>query len=191
MSDGNGRFVDRDAAGGGEEGSQAAESGRAAGERDASGQPDTAAGDVERLKEQLLRTAADFDNFRKRARRDTEDAEKRGREQALREILPVIDNLERAVAAADSAADVKAVVEGVSMVLRLFEDVAGRLGLERVSSVGERFDPNIHDAVQQQETDAHPPGTVISEVVPGYKMGERLIRPAMVVVARPRTSGGG
>lgn len=141
--------------------------------------------EVARLKDQLLRTAADFDNFRKRSRRDVEDAERRGREEAVREILPIVDNLERAVSASESAKDTAAVAEGVRMVLKQFEDVSSRLGLERVGAVGERFDPNLHDAVQQVETDEHPPGTIVAEVVPGYRLGDRLIRAALVVVARP------
>ncbi|MFW6067736.1 MAG: nucleotide exchange factor GrpE [Myxococcota bacterium] len=144
----------------------------------------------DRLKEQLLRIAADFENFRKRAKRDVEEAERRGREEALREVLPVIDNLERAVAAADSATEVQAVAEGVRMVLRMFEDVAGRIGLERVHSVGQRFDPNVHDAMQQHESSEHPPGTIVQELVPGYRLGERLLRPALVAVARPPQGSG-
>ena len=139
----------------------------------------------DRAKDQLLRTAADFDNFRKRARRELEDAKRRGREEVLSEILPVIDNLERAVSAAQSAKDVAAVADGVKMVLKYFEDVASRLSLERVQAIGERFDPNVHDAVQQQETDEHPPGTVVAEIVPGYVLGGKLLRPATVVVAKP------
>jgi len=137
-----------------------------------------------KLKDQLLRTAADFDNFRKRSRKDVELAERKGKESVLREILPVIDNLERAVAASSEAVDVQAVRDGVNMVLKSFEESASRLGIERVQSVGERFDPNLHDAFQQIETDEHPPGTVVQEYQPGYKMGDKLLRPAMVVVAR-------
>ena len=71
------------------------------------------------------------------------------------------------------------------MVLKLFEDTAERIGLDaRARRVGERFDPAVHEAIQQLETDAHPPGTIIAEVTPGYRFGERLLRPAMVVVAR-------
>jgi molecular chaperone GrpE len=144
----------------------------------------------DKLKDKLLRTAADLDNFRKRARRDVEDAALRGREDALREILPVVDNLERAVEAAAAADNVAAVAEGVRMVLRYFEDTAAKMGLERVASVGERFDPNVHDAVQQEETAEHPPGTVVRELVPGYRLGAKLLRPALVVVARPPAGGG-
>ncbi|UJR82394.1 nucleotide exchange factor GrpE [Sandaracinus amylolyticus] len=138
----------------------------------------------DRLKEQLLRTAADYDNFRKRTKKELEDAERRGREDAVREMLPVFDNLERAVQAAGAASDVAAIVDGIKMVLKLFEDQTQRIGITRVPTVGQRFDPSVHDAIQQTETDEHPPGTVIAEVVPGYKLGDRLVRPAMVVVAR-------
>lgn len=138
----------------------------------------------DRVRDQLLRTAADFDNFRKRARKEAEDAEKRGREDTIREMLPVFDNLERAVTAGTSATDTTAIVDGLKMVMKLFEDQIQRLGISRVPSIGERFDPTIHDAIQQQETAEHPPGVVIAEVVPGYRYGERLLRPAMVVVSR-------
>jgi molecular chaperone GrpE len=152
----------------------------------------------DRIKDQLLRTAADFDNFRKRSRRDIEDAAHRAAEETLRELLPIIDNLERAVMASEQATDPKAVADGVRMVLRQFEDIGNRLGLTRVPTIGERFDPQIHDAVQHLETTAHPPGTIAMEVVAGYRMGERLVRPAMVVVAKapaapaapPEESGG-
>jgi molecular chaperone GrpE len=138
----------------------------------------------DRIKDQLLRTAADFDNFRKRARKDLEQAERRGKEDVLRDVLTVIDNLERAVEATESAVDIEAVRDGVSMVLKLFEDTATRIGLTKVESVGQRFDPNLHDAFQQVETAEHPPGTIVREYQPGYRLGEKLLRPAMVVVAR-------
>ncbi|MBX3269920.1 MAG: nucleotide exchange factor GrpE [Sandaracinaceae bacterium] len=138
----------------------------------------------DKLKDQLLRTAADFDNFRKRSRKDVEQAERRGREAILRELLPVMDNLERALAASVDASDIGAVREGVKMVLRLFEDTANRIELKRLVSVGERFDPNLHDAFQQVESHEHPPGTVVQEYQPGYLLSDKLLRPAMVVVAR-------
>lgn len=138
----------------------------------------------DRLKDQLLRTAADFDNFRKRSRKDVEAAEKRAKEDILRELLPVADNLERAVGAATDASDIAAIRDGVQMVLKLFEDTAARLGLTRLTTVGERFDPMLHDAIQQKETDEVAPGTIVAEVVAGYRLGDRLVRPAMVVVAR-------
>jgi molecular chaperone GrpE len=146
--------------------------------------PTDPAAERDSLRDQLLRTAADFDNFRKRARREMEDAKTRGKDEAIKEILPVFDNLERAVAAAENAQAISSVIEGVKMVLKLFDDTAERMGLKRIKTVGERFDPAVHEAIQQQETDAHPPGTILTEVVPGYMFGQRLLRAAMVVVAR-------
>jgi molecular chaperone GrpE len=149
----------------------------------------------DRFKDQLLRTAADFDNFRKRAKRDVDEARQRGKDDVVRDLLPVFDNLERAVQTAEGASDLRSVIEGVRMVLKLFEDTAERTGLERVKSLGERFDPAVHEAIQQQETDAQPPGTIIAEITPGYRFGQRLLRPALVVVARkpsePKPEDGG
>ena len=143
----------------------------------------------DRLREQLLRVAADFDNYRKRSRKEVDDAERRGKEEVIREILPVLDNLERALGAVASMpddagpAEVRGIAEGVKMVMKLFDDQAMRMGLTRIKSVGERFDPGLHDAIQQVETDEHPPGTVIHEVAAGYRLGDKLVRPAMVIVA--------
>lgn len=148
---------------------------------------DQARQERDRMREQLLRIAADFDNFRKRSRKEIEEVRRRTIEDTLREVLPIVDNLERAADAVDDATEVAAVADGVRMVLRSFEDIASRLGLRRVPSVGQQFDPTCHDAMQQEETDEHPPGTVVAEVVPGYYLGERLLRPAMVVVAKPPT----
>lgn len=139
----------------------------------------------DRMREQLLRVAADFDNFRKRSRKEIEEVRRRTIEDTLREVLPIVDNLERAADAMSTATEVSAVTDGVHMVLRGFEDIAGRLGLKRVATIGHQFDPTCHDAVQQEETNEHAPGTIVSEVVPGYYLGERLLRPAMVVVAKP------
>ncbi len=138
----------------------------------------------DKLRDQLLRTAADFDNYRKRSRKDVEQAERRGKEDVLRELLPVFDNLERAVSAASGVTDVHSILQGVEMVLKLFEDTAGRLGLERLEAVGQRFDPMLHDAFQQQPSAEHPPGTILAEYQSGYKLGDKLLRPAMVVVSK-------
>ncbi|MFT3925698.1 MAG: nucleotide exchange factor GrpE [Myxococcales bacterium] len=140
-----------------------------------------------RLKDQLLRTAADFDNFRKRARKDVEDAQKKGLERALLEMLPVSDNLQRAIQAAGHTKEVGAIVEGVRMVLKMTEDALERLGVERVESVGQPFDPGLHEAVQQLESD-QPAGTVVHEMVPGFRLGGKLLRAAMVAVAKPKAA---
>lgn len=141
--------------------------------------------DVVKLRDQLLRTAADFDNYRKRSRRDVDDAHKKGSEEMLRTLLPVFDNLERAVVHAEQGNDAKAIGEGVRMVLKQFTEQIGKVGIKRVVGVGQPFDPLVHEAIQQVETADHPAGTVVAEVQPGYMLGDRLLRAAMVVVARP------
>jgi len=141
--------------------------------------------ELQRVRDQLLRTAADFDNFRKRSRRETQDAERRAREELLRDMLPVFDNFERASQHASTATDIKSLADGISMVMRIFLDTLSRLGVERIQAMGQPFDPALHEAVQQLESAEHAPGTVVAEVAPGYRMGERLVRPAMVVVAKP------
>jgi molecular chaperone GrpE len=162
-------------------------------------QPSSAANDVAsseeqlkaeaaRLKDQLLRLAADFDNFRKRSRREIADAERMAREDLLRELLPVFDNLERASSHVSSATDVQSLAEGIQMVGRQFVDTLAKLGILRVPTVGVAFDPNLHEAVQSIETTEQPAGCVAAEILGGYKFGDRLIRPAMVVVAKPPTS---
>jgi molecular chaperone GrpE len=146
--------------------------------------------EVSRLKDLWMRTAADFDNFRKRSRREVEDAKKSGKEDLLRAVLPVFDNLERAIQSAQRATDVKAVADGLTMVMKQLTDTLGRNGIQKVATVGNPFDPQVHEAIQQVETSEHPPGTVIAEVQPGYVQGERLIRAAMVVVAKAKAEGG-
>lgn len=143
--------------------------------------------EVAKIRDQLLRTAADFDNYRKRSRREAQDLERRAREDMLRDLLPVFDDLERAAQHAGSAKDVQSLAEGIDIVMRQFTDTLSKLGIERLDSVGKAFDPSLHEAIQQLETDQHPPGSVAAEVRAGYRFGERLIRPAMVVVAKPPT----
>ena len=146
--------------------------------------------EAERYKEQWMRSAADFDNYRKRSRREVEDAKKAGREDLLREILPVFDNLERGIQSAQRATDVKAVADGLAMITKQFIDTLGRVGITKISGVGSPFDPSVHEAIQQVETTDHPPGVVIAEVQPGYQQGDRLIRAAMVVVSKAPSDGG-
>ena len=141
--------------------------------------------EIAKLRDQLLRTAADFDNYRKRTRRDVDDAHRKGGEELLRTLLPVFDNLERAAVHADQGADAKAIGDGVRMVIKQFTDTLGRVGIKRIAAVGLPFDPLVHEAIQQVETADVAAGTVVAEVAPGYLIGERLVRAAMVVVAKP------
>src|SRR5205814_4250250 len=139
----------------------------------------------------LLRSAAEFDNFKKRAAKEKEDAAKFGNEKILKDFLPVMDNLERALDHAEQH-DLKQVIEGVRLVQKLFETTLAKHGVVGFSAVGKPFDPAFHEALMQQESD-DPPNTVVSEMARGYKLHDRLVRPAAVVVAKARTpapSGG-
>ncbi len=144
--------------------------------------------EIARLKDQLLRTLADFDNFRKRTRREITDAERIAREDLLRELLPVFDNLERASQHAVGSTDFQSLADGIQIVMRQFVDTLAKLGVERVATIGLPFDPAVHEAVQQVESADLPAGSVAQELLAGYHVGDRLIRPAMVVVARPASS---
>lgn len=172
-------------------GAAAAESSDSAEQDEASEQPEAAPDPLEtaleeskRLKDQLLRTAADYDNFRKRTKRELTEATERGREELLKELLPVFDNLERAVEHAKSATDMAALADGIDLVIKQFVDTLSRLGIEKIDALGEVFDPSVHEAIQQLETTEVPAGSVASQVQAGYKVGGRLMRPCMVVVAK-------
>jgi molecular chaperone GrpE len=141
-----------------------------------------------KLKDQLLRTLADFDNFRKRSRRELVDAERRGRDDLLKEFLPVFDNLDRASLHAETAVDTKALAEGIALVMRQFADTLSKVGIERIAAVGKPFDPALHEAVQHMETSEFAPGTIAAEVQAGYRNTEKLIRPALVVVAKAKAN---
>jgi molecular chaperone GrpE len=144
----------------------------------------------ERLKdthERLLRSAAEFENFKKRALKEREDTQKFGSERLLKDFLPVMDNLERALDHAEQH-DLKSVIEGVRLVQKLFESTLTKHGVTGFSAVGKPFDPSLHEALMQQESDL-PHGTVVSEMARGYKLHDRLVRPAAVVVAKARAPG--
>ena len=146
----------------------------------------------ERLKEtheRFLRTAAEFENYKKRAVKEKEDTQKFGVERLLKDFLPVMDNLERALDHAEQH-DLKQVIEGVRLVQKLFETTLARHGVTGFSAVGKPFDPSLHEALMQQDSD-EPPGTVVSEMARGYKLHDRLVRPAAVVVAKARTQAAG
>lgn len=149
--------------------------------------------------DRLLRTTADLDNVRKRTRREIDDARTEARSKVLREMLPVIDNLERAVEHAESSqvgTGVASLIEGVKLVLRQFAQALERSDVTPVEAVGKPFDPNMHEAISQIETTEHAPGSVVQALQKGYMIGNRLLRPALVVVAKappdpaPGSAGG-
>lgn len=140
--------------------------------------------EIDELRDRLLRMAADFDNYRKRSRREIEEARRYGVDALLHDIVPVADNLERALL--HSQEDKSPVVEGVRMVTRQLTEVLKGHGVTGFSSVGELFDPERHEAVTQRESGDQAAGTVLEELQKGYMLHDRLLRPARVVVAVPQ-----
>ena len=130
-----------------------------------------------------LRARADFENFRRRAQKDKEDLAKFANENLLRELLPVVDNLSRAIEHAEES-DSKALLEGVDMTLSEFGKVLEKFGVQPVEAIGQPFDPDCHEAMGQLETDEHPPNTVVQEMQKGYTLNQRLLRPALVMIAK-------
>jgi molecular chaperone GrpE len=142
------------------------------------------------LRDRMLRIAAEFENWKKRSRKEQSDAESKGREAVLKDVLEVIDNLERAVTAGTT--DVTALIQGVNLVLRLFQAKLERNDVHAVEAQGKPFDPRLHDAISQIPSPDVAPGTVMKELQKGYRIGERLLRPASVVVAvAPPAADGG
>ncbi len=144
--------------------------------------------------DRYLRAAADLENLRKRQKRELDDARFDTKNKVLKEMLPVVDNLERAMehalagfagGAADAAS--KAIVEGVQLVLRQFQTAFERLDIAPIDALGQPFDPNLHEAISQIESD-QPPGTIVQVLQRGYRAGDRLLRPSLVVVAKAKPS---
>ena len=140
--------------------------------------------EIAELKDKYLRTLAESENARKRVRQQSEESIRIQREAILRDLLPIIDNLERALAAARNGTDPKTIVDGVEMTVRALIDFLRAQGVTPLTSVGQSFDPNRHEAVDHVESQAHPPNTVVDEFHRGYLIGERVLRPARVSVAK-------
>jgi molecular chaperone GrpE len=133
------------------------------------------------LKDRLLRTAADFDNYKKRAKKEIEEGGLKGQESLAKELLPVLDNLERAL---KHAPEGDPLAQGVKMVEKQLLQALEKCQVQRFSALGQHFDPALHDAIQQVETSEVAPGTVATEYSAGYMMGGKLLRAAMVAVAK-------
>ncbi len=145
---------------------------------------DAATAEREDYKGRLMRASADLENFRKRVNREKDDLRKYGIDRLVLELLPVVDNLDRALEHADKAQDASTIVDGVRMVQRQLIAALERHGVITYGALHERFDPQRHEAIQQIDTPDHETGTVIQEYQKGYFLHERLLRPALVVVAR-------
>ena len=135
------------------------------------------------LNNQYIRLAADFDNYRKRQAQERENLIKFGTENALEKLIEVLDNFERAQKSLENVDDCAKVKESFDLIQKQVYDTLSKLGLEEINAVGEEFDPNYHEAVMQTPTNEHKEHTVISELRKGYKMGDKVLRPAMVNVA--------
>ena len=140
--------------------------------------------EIAELKDKYLRALAETENVRKRIRQQGEETARLQRERLLRDLLPITDNLERAVDAARGGGNGKPIVEGVEMVLRSLLDYLRSNNVTPRESIGQPFDPQFHEAVDQIESADHPPNTVISEFHRGYQVGDRVLRPARVAVAK-------
>ena len=138
----------------------------------------------------LLRISADLENFKKRAAREKQDAIKFANEGLLQKLIPVLDNFDAALAAAQSAQTgaAQSLQTGVSMIYQQFRNTPVESGLEEVDATGKAFDPNMHEAGSQKETDEVPDGHVVQQLRKGYRFRERLLRPASVVVAKSPAS---
>jgi molecular chaperone GrpE len=133
--------------------------------------------------DRLLRALAETDNVRRRAQRDRDESIKYAAESLLRDLIPVLDNLDRGLDAARTAGDSGRIVDGIELVRREFLKVLERHGVSRYSALGQRFDPNQHEAIARVVSVEQEPDTVVGETVPGYSLRGRVLRPAQVAVA--------
>ena len=144
-------------------------------------EPEVAEPGAAELKDQLVRLAADFENFKKRTRREKEDIRKFANEQLLKDVLPALDNLNRALAHVEEREN--PLVQGIEMVAKQFLGILDGYGVTTVNSKGQSFDPAVHDAMGQMPTDEVEPGCIADEFEKGYLIHGRLLRPAKVIVA--------
>jgi len=141
--------------------------------------------EIKEVHDRLLRLAADFENYKKRAARDKEDWTKFANEDLIKAILPFVDNLERAVNHAQKVADTGVLIEGVRLTIQQILQTLNKFGLSSFQSVGKPFDPTVHEAMLVVETNKQEPNQVVEEFQKGYLLNDRLLRPATVSVSKP------
>ncbi len=134
--------------------------------------------------EKMLRAAADLENFKKRAQKEREEVQKYGSEKLLKDFLPIFDNFDRALEHAKTSADFDSLKKGVEMMRKLFEDTLGKHQVKAFSAKGKPFDPTVHEAMTSAESTDLPPNHVHTEVLRGFTLNDRLVRPALVIVSR-------
>lgn len=138
---------------------------------------------AEELQQRLLRAQADFDNFRRRTVKEKEELAQYASSKLVTELLPVLDNFERALAAAQTGNEEQSFVKGVDMIFRQLTQVLEQEGVKAMNAVGEPFNPEFHQAIMQVESEEHEEGIVVEEVQKGYMLKDRVLRPAMVKVS--------
>lgn len=147
---------------------------------------ETLRGELEDSKDRLLRAMADLENYRRRVHREMDDQCRYANVQLIRDLLPALDNLERAIQAAQAAGEsAGGLVEGVKLVVQQLQAALEQHGCVRIGALGVPFDPNLHEAILQQPSNEHPPGTVMQVVRPGFRLYDRVVRPSQVIVAAP------
>lgn len=135
------------------------------------------------LFDRCVRSQAEFENYRKRAQKEAEQERQYATMPLVRGLLPSLDNLHRAVAAAEEAGESSSLVQGVELALKEFHSVLDKFGVKPIAALGEHFDPNVHEALQQIPSADHEPWTIVNELERGYTMHDRVIRPSRVIVA--------
>lgn len=140
--------------------------------------------EVADLNNRLLRVQADYDNFRRRTRQEMEAAAKYRAQSLIEELIPAIDNFDRALSVQVESDDARSLLQGMEMVYRQLNEALKKEGLEVIEAVGQNFDPHFHQAVMQVESDEFEPNQVVEEFQKGYKLKDRVIRPAMVKVSQ-------
>jgi molecular chaperone GrpE len=140
--------------------------------------------DAKEASNRYLRLAADFDNFKKRARQEQSETIQFANADLIEKLLPVVDNFHRVLESAPPEVD-DAWLKGVRLTLQQLDELLASQGVSPIESVGTPFDPSLHEAIGHEESDEHPEDTVVSEVRKGYRLNDRVVRPALVRVARP------
>lgn len=133
--------------------------------------------------DRFQRATAELENFRRRVQRESELSARYASLPLIRDLLPALDNISRTIQAAEQTGKIEDLIQGLQMILAQFDQVFGNHSAKPIPAVGESFDPNLHEALQQVPTDEHPPMTVIQELERGYSMYDRVIRPSKVIVA--------
>lgn len=136
------------------------------------------------LEEQVLRTMAEFQNFRRRKEQESLQLRQFATEKLVTSLLPVMDNFERTLAALESGAPLESLIEGIRAVDRQFRSILESQNVRRIDSHGQPFDPDFHEAIAAEESEEHPENTVLSELEAGYRMADKVIRPARVRVSK-------